>query len=305
VTVAPTAPPTAPVAPRVPSSEGAAPARSQLRRPRRRTSRSVLVALVLLVVAVNLAPFLWMIGDSFKTYIQTQVPGDIIPHPFIFANYAGLFSGSSSVTRFFDNSLVVSVSVTVLTLVLSVPAAYALARLTTRRTRDLQFTIISLKMMPAVAVLVPFSIVLSELGLTTSLLGLIIVEVMINSAFAVWLLSIFFSYLPTEVEEAGMLDGMGRFGVMWRIALPLARTGVLVVAVFVFIFSWNELPFALVLTGPTTQTLPVYLSGFASDVAVSYQTMSAVGVLQIAPVVILTLLIQKRLVTGLSLGALR
>ncbi len=267
--------------------------------------RAGLITVTVLVVLANLAPFVWMVATSLKTRIETQQPQVLLPRQARWDNYTELFTGTSPVLTYLQNSLISAAVATVVTMALAVPAAYALARIRMRGARDLQFGIISIKMMPQMAILVPISIAFAYVGLTRSLAGLIIVLILVNASFAVWLLSIFFSQLPSEVEEAGMLDGLSRWGVLWRIAVPLTRTSILVIATFVFIFSWNELPFALVLTQQDTATLPVFLSSFASQTSIAYHTMAAVGVVQLIPVVLLTFMIQRHIVRGLSFGAVK
>jgi ABC-type glycerol-3-phosphate transport system permease component len=133
--------------------------------------------------------------------------------------------------------------------------------------------------------------------------GLIIVYVAFNLSFAVWLLSIFFSNVPIEIEEAARIDGVSRMGVLWRVTIPLARSGLVVIAIFTWIFSWNELLGAIVLTTGPSETLPVYLSGFASINMTEYQKLAAVGTVQIIPALLIVFFAQRYIVSGMSMGA--
>jgi len=268
--------------------------------------RLSLRAVFVFISFVSTFPILWALSTSFKSYIQTQMfPPVWLPTQLRWDNYAELFVGPTSIGPALVNSLVVSAVSTVIVMLLSIPAAYSLARFRTKKTEEVQFWIVSLRMLPPIAAMIPMFVLFSHLGLTNNIWGLVVVYVMVNSTFAVWLLTVFFQGVPLEVEEAAMIDGLSYTGALLRVLMPLAANGVWVITAFVFIFCWNELAFALVLTGQGTQTLPVVLSGYASDVSVQYQTMAATQIVQIVPVAILTFLIQRNILTGLSFGAVK
>ncbi len=272
----------------------------------RTRKKGVLLIACSLISMVSILPIIWAIITSFKTYIETQVfPPDIFAKNPNFNNYIKLFTGHTSVLRPLMNSLFVSVMTTIIVLILAIPAGYSLARFKTKSSQKIQMWIIGLRMMPLISVLLPYYILFSKIGLTNNRWGLIILYVMSNVTFAVWLLTVFFEGLPVEVEEAARVDGLSHFGVLRKMVVPLAANSILIIAAFVFIFSWNELIFAMNLTGTQTQTLPVILSTYASDVSVQYQMMTATQVIQIIPVAIITLLIQKNILTGLSFGAVK
>ena len=211
---------------------------------------------------MSLLPILWSVLTSFKKYIETQIfPPKILPDQFSLHNYAELFKGSSSIVKPLLSSLEVAVITTVIVLLIAIPAAYSMSRFRTKRTHDIQMWVIGMRMAPAVAVLVPYYIIYSRIGLVNNKGGLIVI--------------------------------------------PLAMNSILIIAAFVFIFSWNELIYAMNLCGQQTQTLPVILSTYASDVSVQYQMMTATQVIQIIPVALITLLIQKNILTGLSFGAVK
>lgn len=255
---------------------------------------------------ISLLPILWSVLTSFKKYIETQMfPPRILPDRFSLNNYAELFKGSSSIVKPLLSSLEVAVITTVVVLIIAIPAAYSMSRFKTKRTHDIQMWVIGMRMAPAVAVLVPYYIIYSRLGLVNNKGGLILLYILSNVTFAVWLLSVFFDGVSKEIEEAAMVDGLGHWGTLLRIVIPLAMNSILIIAAFVFIFSWNELIYAMNLCGQQTQTLPVILSTYASDVSVQYQMMTATQVIQIIPVALITLLIQKNILTGLSFGAVK
>lgn len=266
--------------------------------------------LALLLALVSTVPIVWIVLTSFKTFVQTQVTPPVVwPGLDYVDNYTSQFTrrGGSlgSALGPLERSLIIATITTAVVLAVAIPAAYALARYRIRRKRDIQFWIVSTRMMPLIAGIVPLSVLLRKLGLTNTIPGLIIVYVGINLSFAVWLLSIFFRSVPPEVEQAAQIDGHSRLGVLWHVTIPLARAGIVVVAIFTWIFSWNELLDALVLTTSATETLPVFLSKFYSqNTLISYQEMAAVATIQILPAVLVTFIAQRYLVAGLSMGAL-
>jgi multiple sugar transport system permease protein len=264
--------------------------------------------LALLLALVSTVPIVWILLTSFKTFVQTQRVPPVIWPGLHYDNYRSQFSSRGgtigSALGPLERSLIIATVTTAIVLALAVPAGYALARYRIARKRDIQFFIISTRMMPLIAVIIPLSVLLRKLGLTDTVPGLILVYVGINLSFAVWLLSIFFQSVPPEVEQAAQIDGHSRLGVLWHVSIPLARAGIVVVAIFTWIFAWNELLNALVLTTGATETLPVFLSKFYSqNLLPSYQEMAAVAAVQIMPAVLVTFLAQRYIVTGLSMGA--
>ena len=275
-------------------------------RPLQRTS---IWLLALLLALGSLAPIAWIVLTSFKTYVQTQrVPPVMWPGFHYVDNYTSQFSSRGgtlgSAIGPLERSLIIATATTAIVLALGVPAGYALARYRIARKRDIQFFIISTRMMPLIAVIVPLSVLLKKLSLTDTIPGLVLVYVGINLSFAIWLLSIFFQSVPPDIEQAAQIDGHSRLGALWHVSIPLARAGIVVVAIFTWIFAWNELLDALVLTTGATETLPVFLSKFYSqNLLPSYHEMAAVAMIQILPAVLVTFLAQRYIVTGLSMGA--
>ncbi len=276
---------------------------------RAKSARVVVWLLALMLAVISALPLIWIALTAFKTFVETQaVPPILLPD---FANVdafvdeflsAGGTAGGAADPLI--HSLIVATASMIFTMLVSVPAAYSLARYRIRRKADVQFWIISSRMMPLIAGIVPLSSMFVALGLNDTLQGLVILYVGINLSFAVWLLTIFFSNVPIEVEQAAQLDGVSRVGVLWHITVPMARSGIVVIAIFTWIFSWNELLGALVLTTGASQTMPVYLSTFSSNTLVYYQNMAAVGTIQIIPAILITFFAQRYIVSGLSMGAI-
>lgn len=281
------------------------------RKPRVQRDRGPRTRWLWLVVAVlvtlpSLLPLVWLVSTAFKNYIQTQIlpPRLIATTGPTWMNFQQLLASPQTLV-YVRNSIIVTVVVMALVLLLALPASYALARFKFRKARDIQFWIISLRMLPPMAVVVPVYLVFSAIGLTGSLIGIILMLTMINASFAVWLCTTFFEEVPIEIEEAAQLDGLTRVQSFLRVSLPLTRTGIFTVMGFVFIFAWNELPFALVLSGQASQTFPVFLSTFSSITLINYGLMASACIIHIIPVLIVTALLQRHLVEGLSFGAVK
>ncbi|MFV0427246.1 MAG: carbohydrate ABC transporter permease [Beutenbergiaceae bacterium] len=281
----------------------AAPSTVLVSRKRSRIKPLLWWLLAVAMVLPSLLPLLWLASASFKTYIQTQAIPPVWFPRFNLDNYIEILKGPR--IDYFINSAFISVITVILVSLLAIPAAYGLSRFRTNKTRDLQFWIVSMRMIPPLAMVVPVYVYFSFLGLTGTRIAIICMLTMANGAFATWLCTTFFDEVPVEVEEAAKLDGLGHYQVFLRVALPLARTGVLTVLGFVFIFAWNELPFSLVLASQQSQPFPVYLTTFNGTTFIDYGLMAAACMLYVTPVVLVTLLMQRQLVAGLSFGAVK
>jgi ABC-type glycerol-3-phosphate transport system permease component len=266
--------------------------------------RIVIWLLALLLAVVSSAPIVWAFLTSFKSFVQANAKPPVwIPDFHRWKNWEDQFGPGGAAVGPLLNSLTVATATMIVTMLVAIPAAYALARYGVRRKSDIQFWIISSRMMPLIAAIVPLSTMLVWLNLNNTLQGLVIVYVAFNLSFAIWLLTIFFSNVPIEIEEAARIDGVSRMGVLWHITFPLARAGLVVIAIFTWIFAWNELLAAIVVTTGQTETLPVYLSGFASNNMTQYEKLAAVGVAQVIPAILIVFFAQRYIVAGMSMGA--
>jgi ABC-type glycerol-3-phosphate transport system permease component len=269
-----------------------------------RARRLLIWFLALLLAIISTAPIVWAALTSFKSFVQANAkPPMWVPDFYRWKNWSDQFAPGGEAVEPLMNSLIVATTTMIVTMAVAIPAAYALARYGVRRKPDIQFWIISSRMMPLIAAIVPLSTMLVWLNLNDTLPGLVIVYVAFNLSFAVWLLTIFFSNVPIEIEEAARIDGVSRMGVLWHITFPLARAGLVVIAIFTWIFSWNELLAAIVVTTGQTETLPVYLSGFASNNMTQYEKLAAVGVAQVIPALLIVFFAQRYIVAGMSMGA--
>jgi len=206
---------------------------------------------------------------------------------------------------FLLNSIVVTLGATTLAMIFSVPTAFGLVYFKMRWTNALADWILSTRMMPPIAAAVPLFVIFRTLGLLDNVLALIIAYAGFNIPFAVWVSMSFLRRVPKEVLEAARIDGCSWFDLLVRIALPLSISGIVTVATFVFIFSWNEFLLALFLTTRDARTFPIVVSSFISTGKVYWDLIAAASVIQILPPVVFTLFMQRHIVSGLTMGAVK
>ena len=259
-------------------------------------------------VVVALAPVYWMLTISLKSEVdQFAVP----PRWLIFIptleHYHDAFV-TRSFGQYLINSAIVAITSTACALTLGTLAAYSLARfrLPFNMDRKLSLWILSTRMFPAIVTAVPLFLMMRDLQLLNTRLSLIIVYTAFNLPFVVWMMRGFFVELPRDLEEAALVDGDSRLGALVRIVLPLVAPGLAATAVFCLIVSWNEFLFALVLTQTdTAMTLPVGIAGRVTQYEIKWGVMSAAGTVAMLPILIFALSVQRYLVRGLSLGAVK
>ncbi len=255
--------------------------------------------------------FIWIFFPSvmlFLTSIKTNVDALRYPPVWIFrpvlTNYKEIF-GLVPFGNYLANSLFVAAVSTAIALSVGSFAAYGLARFRFKRSKDIAFWILSIRMTPPIAAAIPIFIIMRTLRLLDTRTALVLAYCTFNIPFAVWLLRGFFQEIPKEIEESAMVDGCSPLGAFWYIALPLIAPGIAATGIFTFIFSWNEFLFALILTGTRAQTVPVSLTGFVRETGIMWSHMAAAGVLAMVPMIIFTSLVQKNLVKGLTMGAIK
>ncbi len=259
-------------------------------------------------LAVSWAPIYWMVTIALKREIdQFASP----PLWFDFAPTWEHFHDAFFVRSFgreMANSAVIAGGSTLAALLLGVPAAYGLARLHWPGSlgERVGFWILSTRMLPPIVTIVPLFLMMRELRLLNSLLGLALVYTAFNLPFVVWMMRGFFDEIPRELEEAAMVDGESRLGALLRVVLPLSRPGLAATAVFCLIVAWNEFLFALILSQTAASiTLPVGIASRVTQYKIEWGSMSAAGVVAMLPVLIFAAAVQKHLVRGLSLGAVK
>jgi multiple sugar transport system permease protein len=248
-------------------------------------------------------PFFWMLLVSLKTRVLTYDPSVWFFKPTL-ENYIAVFQ-QRHLLFFAKNSFIVVISTTVLSLLLGSMAAYGFARFSFKRREDWAFWILSLRMLPPMATVIPFFILARFTNLLDTYLILILAYMTFNIPFSIWMMRGFFEEIPVQIEESALVDGCSHWQVLMRVVLPLSLPGLTATAIFCIINSWNEFAFALFLTGINARTLPTTVTFFLSITGVIWGEMAAVGVLTALPVLIFAMLVQKYMIRGLTFGAVK
>lgn len=250
-------------------------------------------------------PILWSVLGSFKS------PADIIaiPPKFIFEptldNYRNLEVSSIPILGAFVNSVVISVTSTALALMIASLAGYALGRLRPRGRNTILTTILITRMIPPIVLIIPIFLFYSATGMLDTLVGLIIPYTALNIPLATLLLMSFFESVPRELDEAAAVDGCGVFQTFWRITLPLTAPGLVAAAIFSFALAWNDFMLALPLTSRHAIPLPIVASMVRTEEGVLWGKLNVIVVIMIIPMAVLTLIAQRRIVSGLVTGSLK
>lgn len=272
---------------------------------RRRGTRALLWTLLTSVIVLYGFPFVYLLLTSFKTPLATNaVPPTILPPVWTTANY-GTALERSGVVASFTNSVSTATISTLLSLALAVPAAYGITRFRPRAGRIFIMAALVTRMVPPVAVGVPLMSTIAFLGLTDTPTGLAIAHTTISLPLSIWLMASFFEAVPYELEEAAKVDGCSRLVALWRVILPVVSGGMAVTAIFAFLASWNEFLFALLLTSVKAQTTPIVIANFQTQFGLDWGPMTALATLYSVPVILLTLVLQRHIVAGLTLGAVK
>lgn len=263
------------------------------------------IAALILLAAYCLAPFLWQVLTSLKPAAELVALPPLLPTSPTFEHYAAIFTGHPA-ARLILNSTVVAGGTTLLALALGALAAYAAAVLRMRGRGAILGVVLAISMFPPIATVSPLFLLLSALGLRDTLAALVLTYCTFSLPLAVWLLASFFDALPRELYVAARVDGCSALGALWRVVLPLAAPGMLAAALLVFIFAWNEFLFALAFTATeASRTLPVGIALFPGLHEVPYGEIAAASVVATLPVVALAFAFQRRIVEGLTAGAVK
>jgi len=299
-------------------------------RPRWGRSVALWAASAVLLVYV-LAPVAWLLSSSFQSEreIVSRPPHWIAQKPTL-ANFAAIFSAgersvtyetrraadpasggyipstASSLVPALGNSLIVACAVVMLNLLVGVPAAYAIAKIRFRGRQASLYAILATRVIPDIALVVPFFLLIRNLGLLDSLWSLIITYLAVTVPFSVFILVSYFESLPDELDKAARVDGCSRAQTLTRVYLPLALPSIVAVMLFAFLASWNEFLLALMFTQtPKSQTLPIIVASFTSDFTISFSFINAAVVIAIIPPVILAIAFERYIVSGLTTGAVK
>ena len=271
----------------------------------RKPSRALLWTVLVLTVVLYAFPFVYMLLTSFKAPLETiSVPPRILPSEWTTENYTAALS-RDGVPASFINSIITALLSTGISLVLGVPAAYAVTRFRTRFGQVFIILALVMRMVPPIVVGVPMVRIFQATGLYDTSFALALAHTTISLPLSIWLMASFFESVPVELEEAAKIDGASRMGALWRVVLPVTSGGIAVTAIFAFLASWNEFLFSLLLTAFRSQTTPIVIANFQTQFGLDWGAMTSLAVLYSLPVILLTLLLQRHIVAGLTLGAVK
>lgn len=294
--------------------------------------------LILVVLFVFLFPIIFIIGGSFKTqrefyitnpsffarvaYREQESFSTVIPkedstpsseeleqknssQKSIWFNYKSIFARAGQrVKKGVMDSFIVSIVSTILAMLISVPAAYSLARYRPGGTQ-VSFFILSILFLPPIVGVLPLFFIFKTIGILDTYLVLFISYLFINLPFAIWIMKGFFEDVPEELEQAAMIDGHSRFKVFFKVAMPLAKSGIAVAGLFAFIFSWNELLFSSIFSRSTVQTLPLVLQDYIGSTGNPWGELFAASTISLIPAALLAIFMQKYIIRGLTLGEVK
>jgi len=266
--------------------------------------KKLIGVVVLVIVALNVLFFLFPIVQMILTSLKPSkyLLDSLFPPSFTLKHYREIFP--EPLLKPLINSLIIAGGSTGLVLMISLLGAFSLTRFQYKRREDISFFILSLYMLPPVILVIPIWRIGRQIGLLDTHLFLILMYTLYNLPLTVWLLRSFFVGIPYELEEASMIDGCTKLGSLVRITLPLAIPGIAVAGIFAFIFSWNEFLFATVLTRREALTMPVTI-GTQINYFIRWGPLTALASVTIIPMLILTILVQRHIVSGLTLGAIK
>jgi multiple sugar transport system permease protein len=259
----------------------------------------------LIIVFFSLLPFVWFFITSLKTEVEvTSIPPTVFPSGSL--NFYSSGIEQYDLLHFVKNSIIISCATSIITLVLAIFAGYALARLRLPFKRPILASLLVVSMFPQISIAGPVWRILQSLGWLNSYQGLILPYVTLTLPLGVWIIASFFKELPDELEDAARIDGCGHLQTLFRIMMPLAAPGIFTAAILIFIYSWNEFFFALlIMTQRDYQTLPVGIALFQGQYTLPWGEIAAASTIATVPLVLLVFIFQKRIMSGLSAGAVK
>lgn len=258
---------------------------------------------VILVILFFILPLFWLFTTAFKFGREAfAIPPKWLIFEYTLKNFQEVWQ-NSQITLFLTNSIIISAGATLLSLLLGVPAGYAIARSKSRLINGSSYFFLLLLMIPPIAMLIPFYLLMRDLRLLGTYAAVILLDTAFDASFVVWMMRSYFKDVPQEMEEAALVDGASHFQAFFRIALPLSIPGIVASALYCIIFSWNDFLFALMLTSPATKTMPLGILATFSAVEISWGRMAVMCIFAMIPAMIISLFLNRYFVQGLTMGA--
>jgi multiple sugar transport system permease protein len=268
-------------------------------------SKLIFCGVTFVIVFMSLLPFIWFVNTSLKTQAEvTAIPPTLAPSGSLHFYRSAIVK--YDLLHYVINSVIVAGTTTFITLFISILAAYVLARLRLKYKGVIMGSLLLVSMFPQISIAGPVWKIMQSLGWLNSYQGLIIPYVTLTLPLGVWILTGFFKELPDELEDAARIDGCNRIQTLYKIVVPLAAPGIFTAAILVFIYAWNEFFFALlIMTQRKFQTLPIGIALFQGQYTLPWGEIAAASTVATVPLVLLVFLFQKRIVSGLSAGAVK
>ena len=262
------------------------------------------IIFIILITLISFIPFLWLILTSFK--FRTDILSPVLKLFFspTLSNYTKAFV-EGEFSTYFLNSLTIATGNVILCLFIGLPAAYAFSRFKVFGEKHIFFYVLSTRMAPAIALVLPLYMFFKQIGILGTSVAVIIAHATFNLALVIYLMKNFFNDIPKEIDEAALVDGASEFDIFLKIILPNAKSGIIVVAIITFLFSWNEFLFTLLIGGSNTTTLTAAFPGLVTPLGTYWGQLAAVSVVVSLPVIISVWYLQKHLVRGLTFGAIK
>jgi multiple sugar transport system permease protein len=259
-------------------------------------------ALVVAVMLPTIFVFYWMLTLSLKPQVEAAgYPPSFFRFTVTFKGYVEVFA-KYPFLLYVWNSLIVATGVTLLGLLVGLPAAYSIAHW---RQRHLALTILVARIIPGISYLIPWYILFRNLRMVDTYQALILTHLVVGLPITIWVMIGFFEDVPPDLREAALIDGCTEYGAFWRVAVPLVKPGIVATAILAFIFSWNNFLFSVILAGRTTRTLPIAVFNMIGYEEINWAPLAAAATIITLPVILLTLIIQRHIVTGLTVGAVK
>ncbi|NOC47652.1 MULTISPECIES: carbohydrate ABC transporter permease [unclassified Ruegeria] len=284
--------------------------RNLAHRNRRRALKTAHFIGLFLIMSIICIPGLWIVLNSFRPTVEIMAKPPVWTPSFTLDHYRAMFGGAGEggvpVFSYFRNSLIVSVVSTFIAILIGMSGGYAFARYRFKGKSGYFVGLMLFRAVPGVALSLPLFIVFARVGIIDTHFGLILAYVAMNVPFTIWLTDGFFRQIPKELHEAAEIDGCTRWQAFWRVEFPVARSGVASAAIFAFLTSWNEFALASQLTRSVgSKTMPVGLLDFTAEFTINWGGMCALAVLMIVPALVLTFIVQKHLIAGLTFGGVK
>jgi len=268
--------------------------------------RVLFIMFFLIFILIIIFPFYWMIVTSLKSPdALVNFSANLIPPKVYFENYIYVFE-NSKLLKYLQNSLIVSGGTTIICMWLASLSAYSIARLKIKGKKYIMAFILAVSVFPGIAMVSPLFVIFKEIHILNTYWGLILPYITFALPLAIWNLHAYFKDIPKEMEESAKIDGASSLKILWKIILPITAPGLFTTAIIVFISSWNEFLFGLIFVSKDSmRTVPVGIMMFQGEYNIPWGELSAAAVVATVPIIIVVLIFQKRIVSGITAGAVK